>query len=192
MKIISKASVAGFVIGFICFPLVLWGAIYGYGTFITGGFDVGGGDGLRPPELSAERIVNLDWTVKSLDGVEVNLKDYAENKMVFLNFWATWCPPCVAEMPSIDTLHRLFGETMAFVCISQENAETLKKFLQVKQFSFPIFYTETPPPQELNAAILPTTFIIASDGKILLKHMGGADWAHESVIAFLRENAARG
>jgi thiol-disulfide isomerase/thioredoxin len=190
MKIISKSSVAGFVVGFICFPLVLWGGIYLYANFALDGFGTGGG--LNPPELPAETSVSLDWTVKGLDGVEVNLKDYAQNKTVFLNFWATWCPPCVVEMPSIDTLHGLFGDTMAFVCISQENAETLKKFLQDKQFSFPVFYTETPPPQELNAAALPTTFIISSDGKILLKHVGGADWAHESVIAFLRERLARG
>ena len=192
MKIINKSSVAGFIIGFICFPFVLWGSVYVYGTFIMGGFDGGGSGGLNPPELPAERTVILDWTVKTLDGVEVNLKDYAQGKTVFLNFWATWCPPCVAEMPSIDTLHGLLGDTMAFVCISQEDAATLKKFIEGKQYSFPVFYMDTPPPAELNAAVLPTTFIIFSDGKILLKHMGGADWAHESVIAFLREKLARG
>jgi thiol-disulfide isomerase/thioredoxin len=191
MKIISKSSVAGFIIGFICFPFVLWGSVYVYGTFITGGFDGGGSGGLNPPELPVERTVNLDWTVKTLDGVEVNLKEYAGNKTVFLNFWATWCPPCVAEMPSIDTLYGLFGETMAFVCVSNESAEMLKDFIKEKKYSFPVFYSETPSPSELNAAGIPATFIIAPDGKILLKHMGGADWAHESVIAFLRENAAR-
>ncbi len=81
---------------------------------------------------------------------------------------------------------------MAFVCVSQENAATLKKFLQDKQYSFPVFSADTPSPPELNAVALPSTFIIDPDGNILLKQVGGADWAHENVIAFFRENLTRG
>lgn len=192
MKIISKSSVAGFIIGFMCFPFVLWGSVYVYSTFIAGGFDIGGSRGLNPPDLPSEISVSLDWTVKALDGTEVNLKDYAQGKTIFLNFWATWCPPCVVEMPSIDTLYGQFGDSMAFVCVSQESVATLKDFIKEKKYSVPVFYADTPSPPELNAVALPSTFIIDPDGKILLKHMGGADWAHESVIAFLREKLARG
>jgi peroxiredoxin len=190
MKIISKASVAGFIIGFICFPIIVWGGVYVYFNFASDGFD--GGADLRPPELPAERIVNLDWTVKALDGTEVNLRDYAQGKILFLNFWATWCPSCVVEMPSIDRLYSRLGDSIAFVCVSQENAATLKEFIAKKQYSFPVFYAEMPSPPELNAAALPSTFIIAPDGRILMKHVGAADWAHESMIAFLRDNAPRG
>lgn len=189
MKIISKASVAGFIIGFICFPIIVFGGGYVYFYFGSNSFD--GGGGLRPPELPAEPVVNLDWTIKSLDGTEVNLRDYAQGKTIFLNFWATWCGPCVAEMPSIDALFAQFGDRVAFVCVSQENAETLTKFMQVRKYSVPVFYADTLPPPELNATAIPATFIISSEGKILLKHMGGADWAHESVIAFLRDNLKR-
>jgi len=190
MKIISKPSVAGFVVGFICFPIIFFGGAYLYFQYSFEGFG-----GLNPPELSAEstgEIVNIDWTVKALDGTEVNLKDYAQGKTIFLNFWATWCPPCVVEMPSIDTLYGQFGDTMAFVCVSQESAATLKDFIKVKKYSVPVFYADTPSPPELNAVGLPSTFIIDPDGKILLKHMGGADWAHESVIAFLKEKVTQG
>lgn len=190
MKIISKASVAGFIIGFICFPVLLWGGTYLYFNFAFDGFD--GGGSLSPPELPVESGVNLDWTVKTLDGVEVNLRDHARDKTLFLNFWATWCGPCVAELPSIEKLYSQFGSDIAFVCVSQENAETLKKFIEGKKYTVPVFYTDTIPPAELNAAALPSTFIIAPDGKILLKHVGGADWSHESVVAFLREKLARG
>ncbi len=190
MKIISKPSVAGFVVGFICFPIIFFGGAYLYVQSAFEGFG-----GLNPPELSAEstvEIVTIDWTVKALDGTEVNLKDYAQGKTIFLNFWATWCLPCVAEMPSIDTLYSQLGDTMAFVCVSNEAVETLKDFIKEKNYSFPIFHADTPPPPELNAAAIPATYIIAPDGKILLKHVGGADWSHESVIAFLRENVSRG
>ena len=190
MKIISKASVAGFVIGFICFPIIVFGGAYVYVQFVSGGF--GGVGGLSPPELPVKSGVNLDWTVKTLDGVEVNLRDHARGKTLFLNFWATWCGPCVAEMPSIERLYSQFGDAMVFVCVSQENAETLKKCIEEKNYSVPVFYAETPSPPELNAVALPSTFIIAPDGKIVLKHVGAADWAHESVLSFLRENLAQG
>ena len=190
MKIISKASVAGFIIGFICFPIIVFGGAYVYVQLSSGGFS--GGGGLGPPELPVEAGVDLDWTVKTLDGVEVNLRDHARDKTLFLNFWATWCGPCVAELPSIEKLFSQFGSDIAFVCVSQENAATLKKFIEEKKYSVPVFYAETPSPPELNATALPSTFIIAPDGKILLKHVGGADWSHESVVAFLREKLARG
>jgi len=190
MKFVSKTSVAGFVIGFICFPIIVFGGAYVYVQFASGG--ISGGDALSPPELPAEAGVNLDWPVKTLDGVEVNLRDHARNKTLFLNFWATWCGPCVAELPSIEKLYSQFGSDIAFVCVSQENAETLKKFIQFKKYTFPVFYIDTLPPSELNATAIPSTFIISPDGEILLKHVGGADWAHESVISFLREKLARG
>jgi thiol-disulfide isomerase/thioredoxin len=192
MKIINKSSVLGFIAGFIAFSLILWGGAYLYVTFGLDGFDVSGGSGLRPPELPGEQFASLDWTVKSLDGTVVNLAEHAGDKALFLNFWATWCGPCVAEMPSIEKLYSIFGNDMAFVCVSSEQAATLKKFMEEKNFSVPLFVADVDPPRDLNASAIPATFIIAPGGKILLKHMGGADWAHESVVAFLREHMTRG
>jgi len=129
MKIINTSSVLGFIVGFIAFPLLLWGGAFLYVTFALDGFDFGGGGGLRPPELPGEHIASLDWTVKTLDGTVVNLAEHAGDKTLFLNFWATWCGPCVAEMPSIEKLYSQFGSDMAFVCVSGEQAETIKKFM---------------------------------------------------------------
>jgi len=56
----------------------------------------------------------------------------------------------------------------------------------------PVFVTDADPPRELHEAAIPATFIIAPGGKILLKHVGGADWAHESVVAFLQDKLSRG
>lgn len=186
MKIFSKASVFGFIAGFICFPVVIWGGIYFYVQFASDG------GGLAPPDIPSEASISLDWTVKDLDGKEINIRDYAQDKPVFLNFWATWCGPCVAEMPAIDVLHRQFGDSLAFVCVSQEDGATLRNFIEKKKYSFPVFTAATDPPAGLNAQAIPATFILSSDGKILLKHVGGADWAHESVITFLRDMVAQG
>jgi len=192
MSIINRSSVLGLIVGFIAFPLLLWGGAYVYVKFASDGFGSGGGAGLSPPELPAETGVNLDWTVKTLDGAELNLAEHARGKTLFLNFWATWCGPCVAEMPSIEKLYSQFGSDMVFVCVSNEQAVTLKKFMDVKKFSFPVFITSANPPRELNETAIPATFIISPEGNILLKHVGGADWAHESVVGFLREKLGRG
>jgi len=192
MKIVTTSSALGFVVGFIAFPLLLWGGLYLYFHFAFSGADAARGGGLEPPELPVETSVNLDWTVQSLDGAEVNLGDYARGKTLFLNFWATWCSPCVAELPSIEKLYSQFGGEVAFVCVAQEQADMLKKFLAGKNYSFPVFVAGTNPPEALNTTAIPATFIISPEGRILLKHMGGADWAHESVVAFLKGKLGRG
>ncbi|MBM4311448.1 MAG: TlpA family protein disulfide reductase [Deltaproteobacteria bacterium] len=192
MKVLNKSSVLGFILGFIAFPIIFSGGAYLYYKIAFGDSDASGGGGLEPPALPGEHVASLDWTVKSLDGTVVNLGEHARDKTLFLNFWATWCGPCVAEMASIEKLHSQFGGEMAFVCVSNEQAETLKKFMDDRKFSLPVFVADAEPPRELNESAIPATFIISPQGKILLKHMGGADWAHESVVAFLREQLGRG
>lgn len=192
MKVLNKSSVLGFILGFIAFPVIFSGGAYLYYKIAFGDFDSSGVGGLEPPELPGEHVASLDWTVKTLDGAEVNLAEHASGKTLFLNFWATWCGPCVAELASIEKLHSQLGSDMAFVCVSNEQAATLKKFMDDRKLSIPVFVAHADPPRELNESAIPATFIIAPDGKILLKHVGGADWAHESVVAFLREKLVRG
>lgn len=187
MKIITTPSVLGFVAGFIAFPLIVWAGAYAYFKLAYDDFDAGSGGGLRPPELPSAEQVSLDWTLRNLDGNEVSLRELAGGKVVFLNFWATWCGPCVAELPSIERLYGQFGNEVTFVCVSNEQAATLKQFLEARKYSLPFFISAAQPPPELNEAAIPATFIISPEGKILFKHVGGADWAHESVVAFLSQ-----
>ncbi len=103
--------------------------------------------GPRPPSSSLERSgpgekASYDWTI-------LDLKDRPESfarfkgKTVFLNVWATWCPPCVAEMPSIARLAedpRLAGKGIAFLCVSvNDEAETVRTFLEGKAWKMEFF-----------------------------------------------------
>jgi thiol-disulfide isomerase/thioredoxin len=75
---------------------------------------------LEAPSFPSTTLADYDWIVQSLDGQDFKMSD-VKGKVVFLNFWATWCPPCVAEMPSIQRLHeKLKDEGIVFVCISNE------------------------------------------------------------------------
>jgi thiol-disulfide isomerase/thioredoxin len=129
----------------------------------------------------------LDWTVQTLDGKTVTLGNKMKDQVVFLNFWATWCPPCVAETPSIEKLYRKIGDRVAFACISNESFDTLLEFRKKSGYTFPMYRRSQGPPSEFNTGGIPATFILSKNRKILLKHVGGADWAHESVVAFLEE-----
>ena len=77
---------------------------------------------------------DYDWTVRTLDGVEVPMEEF-RGKVIFLNQWATWCMPCVMEMPSIDKLYSSIDpQEVAFVLVTDEDAEEVRDFLDGKEW----------------------------------------------------------
>lgn len=137
----------------------------------------------------------FDWNVLDLKDQPVPFSKF-KGKTVFLNFWATWCGPCVHEMPSIDKLardRRLLQKPIEFVCVStDEDAESVRRFLDGSHYAMtflrvqngkvpPVFYTEG----------IPATFIIAPDGRIAASQVGSADW-HEPEVVELLEKLAGG
>ncbi len=116
----------------------------------------------------------------------IRLKEF-RGKTVFINFWATWCPPCVAEMPSIQKLYDAYrdDESVAFVLISSEERGKLLKFMQDKGYDYPVYQNLFKVPASLPVEQLPTTYIIAPDGKIVLKETGASDWNTDKVHQLL-------
>ncbi|MCF8304515.1 MAG: TlpA family protein disulfide reductase, partial [Bacteroidales bacterium] len=91
----------------------------------------------------AEDITRIDeqdyhWPLKTLDGKQIDFTRFSD-QVIFLNRWATWCPPCIAEMPSIQDLYKDYGKKVAFVLVSNEEPETVKKFMEKKGFTFPVY-----------------------------------------------------
>ena len=85
-----------------------------------------------PSELDEEEqvdIANYAWELTKLEGGKQSLKA-SEGKVVVINLWATWCPPCVAEMPSMQALYNAYGDKVDFYFVSSEDPERLTKFLQ--------------------------------------------------------------
>ena len=129
------------------------------------------------------------FTLPGLDGKMVSLADY-KGKVVLLNIWATWCPPCVEEMPSMEKLHQeLKGETLEILAVSIDvsGANTVIPFMKKHKLSFPAL-TDT------NGAIknlykttgVPESFIIDKDGVIVEKIIGPRDWATPGAISYFR------
>jgi thiol-disulfide isomerase/thioredoxin len=141
---------------------------------------------LEVPSFPSITPADYDWSIKSLDGQNFNMAD-VKGKVVFLNFWATWCPPCVAEMPSIQRLYeKLKDEGVVFACISKEETSKVSRFIKEKGFTFPIYTMYDTPPAAFNTRGIPATFILSPEGKIAFKHTGSAKWDDEKSIDFIK------
>ncbi len=109
-------------------------------------------------------------------------------QVVFMNFWATWCPPCVAEMPDINRLYKsMEKDSIRFLMVSVDNDfAKARNFVSKKGFSFPIYGPASGMPAEFSGNVVPTTYIISPDGRIMMKREGMAEYNTESLRNFLR------
>ena len=140
---------------------------------------------IAPPRFPPELQADYDWTVRRIDGSEVRMTDF-KHKIVFLHFWATWCVPCVAELPSIQRLYDRFkeDERVVFMIVSQENPEIVKYYAEEKGYTFPVFVIESDQPPVFRSETLPSTFIISPNGKIAFTHAGTAKWDDKETDRF--------
>ncbi len=109
-----------------------------------------------------------DFTLTDLDGKSWNLKDL-KGKVLLLNFWATWCPPCRKEMPDLEMLYRRFGaQGLIILGIDDEETETVKPFIAQQGITYPVLLD---PGRKVNTSFgiegIPKTFVYDRDGKIV-------------------------
>ena len=129
----------------------------------------------------------LDLT--ALDGRVHRLGDY-KGRVVLVNFWATWCGPCVQEMPSIQRLkEKLAGRPFDVLAVNLDEPESrIRNFLAKVSVGFPILLDpERKVSRAWNARILPATYIVGPDGKIRYSVIGELEWDHEMVVARISE-----
>lgn len=132
------------------------------------------GPGFKSVE-KAETISDYNWTLQSESGELFNFND-AKEKVIVINFWATWCPPCIAEMPSLDKLYRAYKDDVVFLFVSNEDLDKLQKFKEKHNYQFPVYKAATKPPSEFDVNSIPRTFVINKSGKIVLDKTGAANW----------------
>jgi len=136
-----------------------------------------GGDSLRAGDAAPE------FTIRTLDGENVSLSDY-RGKAVFLNFWASWCPPCRAEMPSIESLkHQMAGCDFVILAVSVDsgNQEKIIKKVQTyiddNGFTFEVLIdNEMTVARDYGVTSVPTTFILDESGVIVEVSRGAEYW----------------
>ena len=146
--------------------------------------------GIMQPSLDQDDKVNADYNFALIDaeGQKIPFSSF-EDQVVFINFWATWCPPCVAEMPDIQGLYEEVDKSdVAFVMISLDDSfEKAKNFVQRKEFDFPIYQLASPLPKVYESSAIPTTYVISPQGEIVVAKSGMAKYNTRKFKDFLRE-----
>ena len=130
-----------------------------------------------------------NFSLPDLDGQMVNLTDY-KGRVVLLNIWATWCPPCVEEMPSMEKLYQeLQGEGFEILAVSidESGAQDVLPFMKKHKLSFPVLIDPKGTLKGLYQTTgVPESFIIGKDGILVEKVIGPRDWAVPEAIGFFR------
>ena len=156
---------------------------------VASGAESSGGDGGSCP--ADAKAANLDFTVKDMHGKDVSLASY-KGKVIVLDFWATWCPPCKAEIPGFVELQNQYGsQGLQIVGVSVDDPiEKLGPFASEFKMNYPVLVGLGR--DDLQDAFgpmwgIPTTFVINRDGKICKKHSGlvGKDRYEQDIKSLL-------
>ena len=152
---------------------------------------------IEPPKLEAPSAEDMKVTTIDFDSNMLQFSDLENNiftlqnfkgKNLFINYWATWCNPCLAEMPYMAELYENYKdeEDIIFLYLSREKLEIIKNYIPKDESlqQLPIYKIITDDEFFATSGI-PTTFIVNSDGEVMVKDLGSAFWNDESVFKFI-------
>ncbi|MGB5418505.1 TlpA family protein disulfide reductase [Algibacter sp.] len=125
-------------------------------------------------------MTDYNWGLKNKEGDVFNFKS-TKGKVVLLNFWATWCPPCIAEMPSMQDLYTDYKDKIEFVFVSNEDFTVINKFMAKNGYDFQVYNPVTQYPENFDISSIPRTFLIGKSGNIVIDKTGAANWNGDSV-----------
>lgn len=131
-----------------------------------------------------------DFTFPGLDGKTVSLSDY-KGKVVLVNIWATWCPPCVDEMPSMEKLyHKFKGENFEILAVSidESGLKAVAPFMKKSGLTFPaLIDSEGAIKTVYGITGIPESFIIDKQGFLIKKIVGPVNWATPQIFRFFSD-----
>ena len=129
-----------------------------------------------------------DFTLMALEGRPVRLREF-RGKLVLLNFWATWCAPCLHEMPSMERLYQTFKQTefmLLAVSMDRQGEEVAKPFVDNLKLTFPVLLDRTSEvARQYGVRGLPTTYLIAPDGLLIGAVIGAREWYRTEAKALI-------
>jgi thiol-disulfide isomerase/thioredoxin len=115
------------------------------------------------------------WKLYDLQGKQLTYADFNQ-KPVFINIWATWCPPCIAELPGIKEIEEEYKNEVNFILITNESVETVTAFLKKNNYENLPVYFASEIPLEFSSNSIPATFIVSRSGRIVVNKKGAARW----------------
>jgi len=142
-------------------------------------------------EAVSERVPlsTYDWQLIGVNTADLDFNTL-KNNVVFVNFWATWCPGCVAEKPSIQALYNDYKDKIVFLSVTNDPKDKVDAYFKKKGYNLPVYNLKTREPKELLSESIPTTFVIDKKGFIVIKS-GRADWDTAKTRRYLDDLIAR-
>lgn len=131
-------------------------------------------------------VDEFNWQLQSLDMQQLNLASF-KGKVIVVNFWATWCPPCIAEMPSFEKLYKDYGDRVVFLFVANDEPDRVKNYMVKNDLKIPVYFQASRAPEEMSSNSLPTTYIINTKGYIVASKVGAADWNSQKVRSLLND-----
>lgn len=142
---------------------------------------------ISPTILTEEKKASYDFWLEDKNGKQIPFNQM-KGEIVFLNFWATWCPPCIAEMPDIQNLYNKKEKSIQFVMVSlDENEQKARSFIEKKGFDFPVYFLRSRLPSVYDTHSIPTTYVVDSKGIIRVENHGMAKYNTEKFKNLLKE-----
>lgn len=133
----------------------------------------------------SEKLDTYYWDLKGLNTESLNFEEL-NDKVVFVNFWATWCPPCRAEMPMIQSLYDDYKDKVAFVFVTNENWPTVEGFFNKNNYNLPTYNSVSVPPNKFTETnSVPASYLLDKNGNILISKVGTANWNSDKVRRLL-------
>jgi thiol-disulfide isomerase/thioredoxin len=132
---------------------------------------------------------DYNFSVINAEGQPISFKDL-KGKVLFVNVWASWCPPCVAEMPTIETLYSAVSpnENIQFIMLSlDQEREKAVEFMESRKFTLPYHFPASPLPGIFRTPYLPTTYVVSKKGQVIYKKEGIADYSSPEFRDWLLE-----
>lgn len=174
---------------FIVFFLVILFVPSAKATLIQGLMEIG----LFKPNMELKAVdANVDLASIKFKDVKGNIVSLADlkGKVIFLNFWATWCPPCLAEMPSINKFYEQFKDQKDVVFLMIDADSDFPKaqaYLDRKKYQFSVYTFASDLPKNIFSGSLPTTVVFDKKGRISMNGEGAANYASPKFITFIKQ-----
>ncbi|MDX5423508.1 MAG: TlpA family protein disulfide reductase [Hymenobacteraceae bacterium] len=130
-------------------------------------------------DLVPQKVNWQSLELTDLQGNPVAVEDY-QDKVVLVNMWATWCKPCIKEMPALDRLQQLHPDRIAVLAVSDEEVEKLRKFSRRRELSFDILKANTPLANQ-SVTVFPSTYVLNSSGEVEAIYLGEQAWDSEKM-----------
>ncbi|MEM9679596.1 MAG: TlpA disulfide reductase family protein [Bacteroidota bacterium] len=130
-----------------------------------------------------ESLINYDWNLKNLT-TDANFNfNEAKGKVVVINFWATWCPPCIAEMPSLQKLYDAYSseEEVVFLFVTNDDKALIEKFKTKRGYTFDVYNPISDYRHLFDIKSIPRTFIIDKQGRLVVDKKGAVDWFGDDI-----------